>query len=275
MPYARFSGVALAAVLAAGTPQSCAPAHASAAVRYVALGDSFAAGPLIPHYVDSSGLCLRSDHGYPALLAKKLKVRSLRNLSCAGAKVADVPVGAVKKSTTLVTLSIGGNDIGFARIALTCLALGVTDSRGAPCKRVFVRHGTDELRARIDATGPKVARLLKRIHARSPDAQVIVVGYLRMLPTFGPRCFPAVPVADGDVTYLAGVERDLNAMLAARAGANDATYIAEYAPGHDMCEHGHRWVEGILPGHPAAPVHPNRAGMRATADAIAQVADTP
>lgn len=271
-PYARFSGAALAVVLAAGSPQGCTPPREDTAVRYVALGDSFAAGPLIPHHVDGSGLCLRSDHGYPALLAKKLKVRSFRNVSCAGAKAGDVPVDAVKKSTTLVTLSIGGNDIGFSRIALTCLALGVTDPRGAPCKKVFVRPGSDELRERVDATGPKVAKLLRRVHSRAPDARVVLVGYLRMLPSYGHRCFPEVPVADGDVEYLAGIERALNAMLAARAGANGATYVADYAPGHDMCAEKHKWVEGILPSHPAAPVHPNAAGMRATATAIAQVA---
>lgn len=278
VPYARFSGAALAVMLAAAAPQSCAPPRTGGAVHYVALGDSFAAGPLIPDHVEGSGLCLRSDHGYPPLLAKKLKVRSVRNVSCAGAKIADVSgsqLGAVTKKTTLVTVSAGGNDIGYSRIALACLALGITDPHGAPCEKIFVRHGKDALRARIDATGPKIAKLLKRIHARAPHAQVVVVGYLRMLPTFGPRCFPSVPVADGDVAYLAGVEKDLNAMLAARAGANDATYIADYAPGHDMCEHGHKWVEGIFPSRPAAPVHPNAAGMRATATAIAQVVDTP
>lgn len=282
-PYARFSGVVpgvvLAVALASGGAEGCAPARADGAVRYVALGDSFAAGPLIPHHVDGSGLCLRSDHGYPALLAKKLKVRSFRNVSCAGAKIGDLTSGdspqldAVKRKTTLVTVSVGGNDIGFARIALTCLSLGVTDPRGAPCRKAFVQNGTDKLRARIDATAPKITKLLKRIHSRAPRARVVVVGYLRMLPSNGPRCFPELPVADGDVRYLAGVQRKLNAMLAARAGANDATYAVDYAPGHDICADRHKWVEGIFPGRPAAPVHPNAAGMRATANAIAQVAD--
>jgi lysophospholipase L1-like esterase len=282
--------VALAAVLATGaatgTPAGCAPARSSASAsavhaRYVALGDSFTAGPLVPHESGHPALCLRSDHGYPALVAKKLRVRSFTNVSCAGARTADMAgsehlgigtnppqLDAVHTSTTLVTVGIGGNDIGFSGIALTCLTLGVTDSRGAPCRRVYVHHGTDTLRKRIDATGPRVARLLRRIHARAPHARVVVVGYLRMLPTAVPRCFPRVPVADGDVRYLGGVERALNAMLEERAGAGGATFVSVYAPGHDMCQRHARWVEGVIPTTRSAPIHPNAAGMRATAAAV-------
>src|ERR1700738_2192663 len=58
--------------------------------RYVALGDSFTSGPLIPNQrLDSLG-CLRSDHNYPALLAARLKVGTFVDASCSGAQTTDM-----------------------------------------------------------------------------------------------------------------------------------------------------------------------------------------
>src|SRR4051795_11553463 len=50
---------------------------------YVAMGDSYSAGPLIPT-TDLAGGCARSDHNYPSLLAERLRVRTLVALTRSG-----------------------------------------------------------------------------------------------------------------------------------------------------------------------------------------------
>src|SRR5436309_14551088 len=65
------------------------PAPAGAApVRYVALGDSYTAGPGIPRQTIESGGCRRSDHNYPHLVAAALEVARFTDASCAGATTA-------------------------------------------------------------------------------------------------------------------------------------------------------------------------------------------
>ncbi len=70
------------------------------------------------------------------------------------------------------------------------------------------------------------------------------------------------------MVYLRAKQRELNAMLAAQAAAAGAGPIDWYtaAIGRDACRSsGTRWVEPIVPGPAAAPVHPNRSGMTGAA----------
>jgi hypothetical protein len=99
----------------------------------------------------------------------------------------------------------------------------------------------------------------------------VVVGYPVILPDSGFGCYPVVPIAFGDVPYLRGIEKSLNAMLQAAAAAHGASYVDTYAPtiGHDACKSGStRWVEGLIPGTSAAPFHPNARGEQAMAAAV-------
>ncbi|GAA0334550.1 SGNH/GDSL hydrolase family protein [Actinoallomurus spadix] len=248
--------------------------------RYVALGDSFTAGPFIPHRHGTPIACLRSDHNYPSLVARMLQPASFTDVSCSAATTADLSrsqsvlfghnkpqLDAVTRDTTLVTIGIGGNDIGYSRIVLTCAAFSLTDHRGAPCRRYY---GTT-LDRRIDDTAPKIAAILRAVHDRAPRARVLLVGYPRMLPS-RTGCWPNVPTAVGDIPFLDRFERHLNTMLAAEARRGDARFVDAYttARHHDMCS-ADRWVEGILIKNPAAPVHPNAKGMQAVADRVLAV----
>ncbi|MFC5184259.1 SGNH/GDSL hydrolase family protein [Actinomadura harenae] len=252
--------------------------HATAAgLRYTALGDSFVAGPLIPTQHGLLG-CLRSDHNYPSLVATSLGA-TLTDASCTGAETTDIthrqvtPTGhnapqidSVHRDTDLVTLGIGGNDVGFSRVLIRCAAVSLTSPMGAPCSGHY--HGA--LDKRIKKTAPKVASILRRIHTRAPHARVLVVGYPRLLPD-ATGCWPKVPFAAGDVSFLNTTERHMNAMLAKTAAANNATFVDTYSgtEGHDVCAPtGSRWVEGVLPTHTAAPAHPNQAGMQQIATRV-------
>jgi lysophospholipase L1-like esterase len=246
--------------------------------HYVALGDSYTAGPLIPvQRTDPIG-CLRSTNNYPALLAAILQIRDYTDVSCSGATTANMTIpqmvalgtnppqfNALRPDTDLVTLTISGNDMKFSNILVTCTALSGTDPLGNPCERQATAGGIDRYARRIAAMAPKVAQVLEGIRARSPHATVLLVGYLRILPpTLG--CYPVFPIARGDVPYLDGLEQRLTAMLADQAGQHGAVFVDSYANslGRDVCQPpGVKWVEGIVPTSPAYPVHPNATGMHA------------
>lgn len=271
------------ALLLALTGSLAAAASASAAGgRYVSLGDSYVSGPLIP--TQSDGLCLRSSHNYPSLTAAALGL-SLTDASCSGATTANMAsaqtelgltvnapqLSGVTSSTSVVTLGIGGNDIGFLDIIETCAEESLTNPFGSPCTGHYTSGGTDQLAEAVEATGPKVAAVLAAIHRLAPHAKLFVVGYPDILPEHNDGCWPIVPIAYGDVSYLRQTEKELNAMLAAEAAANGATYVDTYTPtiGHDVCQlPGTKWIEGLVPASPAAPFHPNALGEAAMARAL-------
>jgi lysophospholipase L1-like esterase len=268
----------------AGTGAAQPPAAAQTAgspEHYVALGDSYAAGPGIPvQRTDPIG-CQRSTSNYPALLAEALGIRDFTDVSCNGATTENmmdpqpVPLGAnpaqfdaLAADTDLVTMTISGNDIGFTDIFSICARLSSTDPLGSPCERQATAGGTDRYTQRIVAAAPKVAAVLEGVRQRSPRATVLLVGYLRILPP-AVGCYPVFPIARGDVPYLDGLEQQLTAMLADQASNHGAVFVNSYAGslGHDACQlPGVKWVEGTVPTSPAYPLHPNAIGMQAVAE---------
>jgi hypothetical protein len=259
------------------------PAPAALADSYVALGDSFVAGPGIPLPIQPWG-CLKSDHNYAHLAAPELGL-DLRDPSCSGAETEDMTqtqgvwpepnppqFGAIGADTTLVSLGIGGNDIGFSSLAEDCFS---ESPSGSPCKEQYTAGGTDEISERIAETAPKVAAALQGIRDRAPAARVLVVNYPAIFPDTGPGCYPQIPVADGDVAWLREKHKELNAMLAGQAAAAGATLVDWYTAsiGHDACQPpGLKWVEGPVPMTGVAPVHPNLLGMLAAADLVVAAA---
>jgi lysophospholipase L1-like esterase len=258
------------------------PAHARNRV-YVALGDSYAAGPIIPLQEEPWG-CLKSTNNYAKRVAAQLGYE-LRDATCSGAETEDMTqeqgvspepnppqFDRLGPDVGLVTLQIGGNDIGFSGIAETC-ARAAFESES--CESQYVVDGRDELRERIAATAPKVAAVIREIHQRAPKARVLVLGYpgifkIGTTPDAPASC-PAMLVGDDDALYLRGVEEALNAMIRTQARTNRATYVDVYGPsaGKTACDLPVlRWVEPIVPVNAAAPIHPNLMGMIGMADLI-------
>jgi lysophospholipase L1-like esterase len=248
----------------------------------VALGDSFAGGNLIP--ASPSGTpagCLRSSHDYGADAAAALGATAYIDATCTSASTTSMtqpqPVlggtnppqfNALAADDSVVTLTIGGDDVGFTGVLETCAALSLIDLFGDPCQRHYTAGGTDRLAAAINATALKVAAVLRGIHARAPLARVLLVGYPDILPSQGDGCWPEVPFAFGDVPYLRGVEIGLNQALARTAAANGATFVDTYTVtiGHDACQSpAVKDVEGLIPTSLAYPFHPNRRGEQVMA----------
>jgi GDSL-like lipase/acylhydrolase family protein len=272
--------VGLLAVLAA-IIFGWAAAAAARADNYVSLGDSYAAGPLIPNTIGSPYGCIRSDHNYPHLSAAGIGL-PLRDPSCSGATTNDLtqpqdvdPDGpnppqfnSLDASTTVVSLTIGGNDIGFSSIAESCVTYNPFSH---PCKDKYDSGGVDQISQRIQATAPKVAAVLQGIHSRSPSARVFVVNYPAIFPETGSGCWPQMPISYSDTPYLRAKEQELNQMLATQSAANGATLVSWYVAsiGHDACKSSSvRWVEPLVPGNLAAPIHPNKAGMQGAANVL-------
>ncbi len=289
------STVILAATLTAlASPAAHADGGSGA---YVALGDSYAAGAGVPG--QSAGLCLRSDHNYGHLVASALGSSSYTDVTCSAAKIKDITsaqydafirvndpqLNAVNAGTSLVTLGIGGNDLGtsslgIADVIATCIAGAVVDPFGTPCHNYYGHkyfnwsdwaweYGDDTLVDRINAAAPQLADTLQQIHAKAPNAKVMVVGYPEVLPANASTCAGRQPVTVGDVSYLHGILGKVNSMLADTSAANGATFVDTTAAteGHDVCSDD-RWIEGALPGQPAVPFHPNAYGEKAMAGAV-------
>ncbi|GGX57875.1 lipase [Streptomyces fructofermentans] len=275
---AALSSCALVAGAVASTPAAAGERHSPRPVDYVALGDSYTSGPVIPRQVDAN--CARSDHNYPSLVAARYRTASFKDVSCGGAKTDEMwkaqgtngpQLDALRRSTDLVTLQIGGNDMGFGPIISTCAALSSKDLAGNPCRQHYTSTGVDQLALNIVRTAPKVARVLRAVHDRAPHARVVVVGYPALLPDDGSGCYPSVPFAAKDFPYLRDTGKRLNQMLRLVAWLNRAEYVDTYGPsvGHDMCKApADRWVEPLRPVAPAAPAHPNAKGMEAMADVV-------
>jgi lysophospholipase L1-like esterase len=286
----RLAGIALiaAAALGAAVPVGSAlagqqrPGAGSLGGPFVALGDSFAAGNLIP--ASPSGTpagCLRSSHDYGADAAAALRVTRYIDATCSGASTTSMTqpesvlhgtnppqFSSLAADDSVVTLTIGGEEVGYTSILETCAALSLTDLFGDPCQRHYTAGGTDRLAAAINATAPKVAAVLREIHARAPLARVLLVGYPDILPGQGDGCWPEVPFAFGDVPYLRGIEIGLNQMLARTAAANGATFVNTYTAtiGHDACQPpAVKDIEGLIPTSLAYPFHPNRRGEQVMA----------
>lgn len=279
------SVVAILLTLTLPAAAQARPATGPFSGPFVALGDSYAAGNLIPSSPSGTPAgCLRSSHDYGADAAAALRVTSYVDATCTGATTASMTspesvllgtnppqFSRLAANDSVVTLTIGGDDISFLGVLETCAKLSLTGLFGHPCQRHYTAGGTDRLVAAIDATAPKVAAVLNGIHHAAPSARVLVVGYPDLLPNTGHGCWPLVPFAFGDVPYLRGIEIDLNQMLARTAAANDAVFVDTYHAtiGHDACSSPSvKDVEGLIPASPAYPFHPNRRGQQVMADQV-------
>ncbi|MFH8342289.1 SGNH/GDSL hydrolase family protein [Streptomyces sp. AM6-12] len=277
-PAVLASAAAGCALVAAATPAAAHPAGHAHRLAYVALGDSYTSGPGIPTQVDAN--CARSNRNYPSLVARRAGAAAFTDASCSGATTAQMwqaqgtnppQLDAVSRHTDLVSLQIGGNDVGFGTIIATCARLGAKDPAGNPCQRSYGASGQDASALAVRQTAPKITKVLRAVRARAPHARVLLVGYPDLLPDDGVGCFPQVPFAQGDFAYLRDTEKRLNAMLRTVAAHNRAAYVDTYGPtvGHDMCKApADRWIEPLQPAAPAAPAHPNALGEQAMAGAV-------
>lgn len=265
----RLAACVLAALsgLLVGAPS----AQADGRLRYVALGDSYsAASGVLPPDPGAPPQCLRSTLNYPHVIAAAIGAQ-LTDVTCGAAETGDFfepqyggtapQLHAVDADTELVTMTIGGNDSGvFINSILRCGAAGLsTAGQGSPCKDRYGSSFEDTIRT---TTYPSLVTALQAVRAAAPDAQVAILGYPWIMPEAS-GCFDRMPVAEGDVAYLRGIQATLNDAVQRAAAETGATYVDmdEVSDGHDACRPlGVRWIEPVLQGTNAVVVHPNALG---------------
>ncbi len=250
---------------------SAVPAHAAPPLRYVAMGDSYsAASGVLPPDPSAPFECLRSTRNFSHVIAAATGA-ALTDVTCGAAETGhyfeaqydNVPpqLDALARDTQLVTMTIGGNDSGvFINAVTQCGAAGLsTAGTGSPCKDRYGSSYEDTIRT---TTYPSLVNALSAVRARAPRAKVAILGYPWILPpTVG--CFDKMPVAEGDVPYLRGVQATLNDAVARAAAATGATYVdlSVASEGHDACRPiGTRWIEPVLQTTNPVVVHPNALG---------------
>jgi lysophospholipase L1-like esterase len=251
------------------SPSATATSPASGAASspaYVALGDSFTAGPGIGDEQPDAGFCQRSTRNWPSLVAASAGVE-VTDVSCVGATTTDlagtVASGVLGSGPRLVTVSTGGNDGALFSSLITACAGG-----GDSCS-AFVTERAPDILAR---TTDDIAALLAQVRTAAPDAKLLLVGYPRIAPETGGCDVIGIP----DASSVLAAETALDDSLAEAAGRADVPYVSLRAASrnHDACSGADAWTNGIsaAPGD-GITFHPTARGMAGVAEVVTKAAD--
>jgi lysophospholipase L1-like esterase len=249
----RFTRPVFVVALAAMTVIGLAAPAAAATGKYVALGDSYSSGTGAGSYGNSGG-CKRSANSYAQLWANANAPSSFAFVACSGAVTNDVlnnQVGSITSDTALVTISIGGNDAGFADVMTAC-----NTGSDASC---VSKNQTAQNFARTTLPG-RLNNVYTQIRNRAPNARVVVLGYPHIYQLNG-SCW--VGLSETKRAAINGSSDVLSSVTAGRAAAYGFTYIdaRNTFAGHEICASGTRWLNSVtLPVDES--YHPNASGQR-------------
>ncbi|MDI3388808.1 SGNH/GDSL hydrolase family protein [Streptomyces sp. B-S-A8] len=247
------SSLFLATGLALTGAGTAAAAEGAAAEAYVALGDSYSSGLGAGSYDGGSGDCKRSTRAYPVLWADSHSPSSFSFTACSGARTGDVinnQLGPLNAGTTLVSLTVGGNDAGFADVMTTC----VLQSESACIARV------NEAKRYVDTTLPgQLDETYSAIRGKAPNAQVSVLGYPRFYKLNG-SCVAGL--TENERAAINGAADHLNAATAKRAADHGFAFgdVVPAFTGHEICS-GDSWLHSVNWGNIGESYHPTAAGQ--------------
>ena len=228
-----------------------APAQA-ASVDYVALGDSYSSGVGAGSYIDASGSCQRSTKAYSALWAAANSPSSYTSVACSGATTDDVnadQLSALSANTSLVSITIGGNDIGFADIMTTC-ALQGTDACVAAAQ-----EAEDEISSTLPG---KLDTTYAGISQHAPNARVVVLDY----PVFyqlGTTCIGLSEKSHAKIDEGINLLDDTLKAAAQRHGFAFAD-VRDIFVGHQICS-GDKWLHALNWANIGVSYHPTATGQ--------------
>lgn len=257
--FARIAGgLAVLALIFAGATNASA-----ASTSYVALGDSYSSGVGTGSYLSDGTSCQRSVYSYPALDAARLGL-TLTLRACSGATIADVrasQLGALSADTGYVTITAGGNDIGWASVITECaLPAWMSNCNGA------IDSAVAAIRNQLPSA---LAALYADIRAHAPNARVVVVGYPRLFN--GVDCHLLTFFSSAEMTRLNATADLLDSVTATAAGAAGFRFADPRTAftGHAVCSSA-PWINNFT--YPIAEsYHPNRAGHAGYAAVVAPV----
>ncbi|MFH8572153.1 SGNH/GDSL hydrolase family protein [Streptomyces sp. NPDC017993] len=216
---------------------AAASGQQAAATGYTALGDSYSSGVGAGSYDSASGDCKRSTKAYPALWAASHSPSSFRFAACSGARTGDVlnsQLSSLDSTTGLVSITIGGNDAGFADTMTTC----ALSSESACLARVA--QAVDYVRNTLPA---KLDGVYTAISQKAPSARVVVLGYPRFYK-IGGSCIAGL--SEKSRTAINGAADEINGVTAKRAADHGFSFadINTTFAGHELCS-GAAWLHSV------------------------------
>lgn len=246
--------------------------------QYVAMGSSFAAGPAITTAApDSPWFCARSRDNYAHQFAR-LRGLSLVDVSCGGATTHHIldggqlmqpaQIDAVTAETELVTITIGGNDLAYLG---NMMALACNDATPWYIRAIGGCHvrSAEETQQKLQPLFERLVAIIGEVRRRAPNAQVVLVNYLSLLPESG-SC-PRLGLSEEAAAQMRVMANQLAEVTYAAAEGHGALLLdaQRLSLGHDVCA-AEPWANGLHPpkGLLGAPLHPTLEGMTAIAGGL-------
>jgi lysophospholipase L1-like esterase len=252
------------------TPPPCARKTIStgAAVpgkTLLALGDSYSsgegAGDYEPGTDTTEDSCHRSRHAWPTLLAEERRLKSLPSLACSGALVGDVlagrpadqtdqaerqlsQIGRIQGDPDLITITIGGNDLGFAKVLEDCIF--------HDCVRDYHRPTGDLIDHAIDDLAGQLPDVYDAVQAAAPRARIVVVDYPKLFPDSDPQnptpnCAARNLITPEEGNYLnrEGQRADVAILDAAREAGVSGIDVSTALQGHELTCSGPQFINHV------------------------------
>ncbi|WP_346927712.1 SGNH/GDSL hydrolase family protein [uncultured Arthrobacter sp.] len=243
------------ATIAMAVGLAAVPAQAIDKTDYVALGDSFAAGQGAGPYKNDT--CYRSENTYSELAADTKAIKLIKNAACSGNTTQDV-VGSqphqLKTTTELVTITAGGNNLGFGDIVTSCGAADpdLVEACARASAAAASRIGSGQLAG-------EVAAMIQSVQAAAPNAKIVVTGY--------PYLFDPIPAGLTDpmsqfIYQATDLADGLNGSIALAAWETKVQFV-DVGPafaGHGINSNA-PWINGATGN--ADGFHPNAEGYLA------------
>ncbi len=231
-----------------------APAAAQSPVSYVALGDSYSSGVGAGNHYSSSGSCDRSANAYSVLWATANHPASYLSVACSGATTSTVissQLSALSTSTTLVSITIGGNDVGFTNVMETCVVFSTSTCVSA--------IDTAESEMTADLPG-EMNNVLAAIAAHAPNARVVVLGYPQLYDLA--RSSSCIGLNNTDRTDLNQAADELDGQIQAAAGRYRDVFadVRSQFAGHQICDSG-SWLHSVDWFDLGVSYHPTASGQ--------------
>ncbi|MGX1809438.1 SGNH/GDSL hydrolase family protein [Nocardia sp. NPDC055321] len=255
---------ALAIGLTAGATATAESAP-TAGTEYVSLGDSFiSVGSYLTTSMNSECAQATDDVGH--LVAAQMPGVGFTDLACGGtpADLVEKSAAALSPATRYISISTGGNNDDFYMGLLqNCFTTAVN------CTPQF----RQDAEAKLDRLGASLDNAYGAVRAKAPNAKVVVVGYLRLLPERSAGCIIDLTMGQDVVDFGNRIQQRLNDEVSRAAERAGFIMVNKWQDGHNsVCApDGHRYVSitGIAPGDEALAYHPTIAGRRYIAGLVA------
>ncbi|WP_017589394.1 SGNH/GDSL hydrolase family protein [Nocardiopsis ganjiahuensis] len=266
------------------------PEEAAVWGNYVALGDSYSSGDGAGEYEEGTaeaGECWRSEHAYPKVVEEEFSFEgALGFYACSGHKGSDMlsQIGTpesqlerVTEHTSLVTVGIGGNDLGFIPVLRTCIV------RMPLLERTGCTDQEDEVTEKMDAFEETLTEVITDIRERAPDARVLVLGYPRLFPEEPPGMY--YTLSQGDQLWLNSVAQRFNERIrdtayradgdvygSRQVGSVEFVNVFTALKGYEVSEEN-SWLNGIVLGQLGEGLRVDRASFHPTAQGQRSIAE--